>query len=332
MNTQVLKQAGVASAYLVQIAADVSGVEARLKSIIQSPVKVVQDVCLHTLEGGGKRLRPAFLILSARAAQSEFSQDRALNLGATMELIHMATLIHDDVIDESATRRGRPTASTVFGNTASILSGDVLLAKAMCLLADDGDLRVIRTTAKMVQEMAEGEAKEVEVRYRYDLSVDEYLELIRLKTATFLQCCCEVGGLVANAPDGTIYALAEYGMNLGMAFQIIDDILDFTGDTAKTGKPKATDFREGCATLPLILAMEREPELQQFREVFGKNPSEKQIDSVIQLIENSGGFSGAMELAQNYLQKSEEALQKVPQNPHRNLLKAAGDFVLQRQH
>ncbi len=332
MNTQVLKQAGIASAYLVQIAADVSGVETRLKSLVESPVKVVQEVSLHTLEGGGKRLRPAFLILSARAAQADFLLERAINLGATMELIHMATLIHDDVIDESKTRRGRPTAATSFGNTASILSGDVLLAKAMYLLAEDGDLSVIRTAANMVQVMAEGEAREVEVRYRWDLSVEEYLDLIRMKTAAFLQCCCEVGGLVAGASTETILALAEYGLNLGMAFQIIDDILDFKGDTGKTGKPKATDFREGCATLPLILAMNTEPKLETFRTVFGNSPSEVQIEELIGLITAAGGFEKAMEIAQMFLNQSEEALMRLPQNPHRSLLKAAGDFVLQRQH
>lgn len=326
-------QAGVTGENLVQIAADVQDVETLLKDFVGSPIEVVQKSLRHTLDAGGKRLRPAFLVLSARATGLQFERRRALTLGACMEMVHMATLIHDDVIDEAATRRGRPTASHLFGNTASILSGDVLLARAMQLLAEDGDIEIIRLSSKMVVEMAEGEAREVEIRGNLELSLEDHLHVLRMKTAAFVECCCQIGGMVAGADRSTVDALGRYGHHLGIAFQLVDDLLDYRGLVEATGKPKATDFREGCATMPLLQVLPKlnQTEHQFVRENFGTNCGDEAIAKVCALLESYGGYAEADQLAEEHLAKALEAVRVLPQNSHRDLLEAAGRFVIQRK-
>lgn len=333
MKASLFEVAGAASKSLVQIAADVDAVEKALTRQMDARVQVVEDVLRHTLEAGGKRLRPVFLILSARATGLPFDRDRAILLGACMEMIHMATLIHDDVIDESPTRRGRPTAATVYGNTASILSGDVLLAKAMEILAQDGDIHIIRTASRMVVEMAEGEAREVEVRGDFDLSREEHLRILRMKTAAFVECCCLVGGQVAGATQEVVDALGLYGHHLGIAFQLADDLLDFRGKTTETGKAVATDFKEGCATLPLIELRQdvTQEEDARLRAAFGQEVTGDGLGWVTELMESRGAFDRAKAQAEEHLRLAMSALERLPENSHRDLLRAAGKFVLQRK-
>ncbi len=333
LKAGLFEAAGVASANMVQIAGDVEAVERKLRAETCSQVAVVEQVLQHTLEAGGKRLRPVFLLLSARATGKDFILDRALLLGACMEMIHMATLIHDDVIDESATRRGRPTAAHIFGNTPSILSGDVLLAKAMAILAEDGDIEIIRTASRMVVEMSEGEAREVEVRGNFDLNREDHLAILRMKTAAFVECCCMIGGMVAGAAPEVIRALGVYGHHLGIAFQIVDDMLDFRGQSAQTGKPKATDFREGCATLPLI---ELRPKLSEqedsfARNSFGNGVSDAEVETLVQWMHERGAFEASTALAEEHLKLALTSLETLPPTSHRDLLQAAGRFVIQRK-
>jgi len=333
VKSGMFAQAGVTGENLVQIAADVQDVEALLKEFVGSPVEVVQKSLRHTLDAGGKRLRPAFLVLSARATGHTFDRRRALTLGACMEMVHMATLIHDDVIDEAATRRGRPTASHLFGNTASILTGDVLLARAMQLLAEDGDIEIIRLSSKMVVEMAEGEAREVEIRGNLKLSLEEHLHVLRMKTAAFVECCCQIGGMVAGVDRVTVDALGRYGHHLGIAFQLVDDLLDYRGQVEATGKPKATDFREGCATMPLLEVLPKlsRTELQIVESSFGTDCSDEVISEICKMLEAHGGYAAADKLAEEHLEQALEALRVLPQNSHRDLLEAAGRFVIQRK-
>lgn len=332
MHSVIFEQAGHAGAHLVQIAADVESVERFLTKIVESPVEMVQAVNRHTLEAGGKRLRPAFLILAARATGREFASERAIKLGAVMEMIHMATLIHDDVIDEAALRRGRPTASSVFGNTGAILSGDVLLAKAMKILAEDGDLDMIRASAEMVIEMAEGEAREVEIRGDFELGADAYFEVLRKKTAAFVECCCKLGAMLAGADEDQVDALGRYGHHLGLAFQIIDDVLDYRGQPDKTGKVRAGDFREGCLTLPLIALRDQcAPDVRsRLSASFGKHPSETEVEFVLAQLEASGAYIEAEARAEQEVSVALEALKVLPSGTHVDLLEAAGRFVLSR--
>lgn len=318
---------------LAQITDEVEGVEGVLREQVRSRVRLVSDVNEHTVAAGGKRLRPAFVMLAARATGLEFSPDRARLLGACMEMIHMATLMHDDVIDNANTRRGRETASARFGNTAAILSGDVLLSKSMAILAEDGDLEIIRTTADMVVQMAEGEVRELEVRNDFDLTEDTHMEVLRLKTASFIECCCEVGALVAGASPGVRQALREYGANVGLAFQIIDDLLDYRGDRSKTGKPLATDFREGCATFPLIFLRPSlsEAEGAMARRRFGNTVTEDEIRMVCDWMDTRGAFSMAEARARDHVDAALAAASALPDTPARELLETVAEYVLLRQ-
>lgn len=333
MKSAVFEQAGIAGAHLVQLAADVESVETALESLVRSNVAAVQELGNHTLGAGGKRLRPAFLILSARATGEEFELARAIQLGACMELIHMATLIHDDVIDVADSRRGRPTANHLFGNTTSILSGDVMLARAMTVLADDGDLEIIRAASRAVVEMAEGEALEVQHRGVLNLNTEDHLQVLRMKTAAFVECCCRLGGMVASADPAKVDALAAYGHHLGMAFQIIDDILDYRGNPDRTGKVPGTDFREACATLPLLMLLPVLDAEQAARvaEHFGTPCTAEYIQELKDLMEAKGAFANAEVLANQHLKQALEQLEILPAGMHRDLLATAGQFVINRQ-
>lgn len=317
---------------LSSLADGVALVEDELRSLVDSPVQLVADVGRHTLEAGGKRLRPAFVNLAARATRCPYEISRAVRLGAAMELVHMATLIHDDVIDNADTRRGRATAAAIFGNTASILSGDVMLARAMVVLAEDGDLEVIRTVSRAVVEMAEGEARELETRGRYDLPEEEHLAILRMKTASFVEGCCAVGATIAGADDELRNALSCYGHHIGMAFQIIDDVIDFREEESVTGKPRATDFREGCATLALIrLRSHTSPEEgEEIRTLFGNGVTDSQIDDLVEKMRRTGALHEAEDVARAHVDSAIRALGPVPTSEDKALLVALGEFVLQR--
>lgn len=318
---------------LVQVGEEVALVEAELDRQMHSDVDMVKKVSHHTLDAGGKRLRPAFVALSAKATGLAYDEDRSRKIGACMEMIHMATLIHDDVIDNAATRRGKETASSAYGNTGSILTGDVLLAKAMRILAEDGDLAIIRTTSHSVVEMAEGEVRELETRLQFDLSEEAHLEILRLKTASFIQCCCEAGALIAGASTEVQKALHDYGHHVGMAFQIIDDLLDYRGDKAKTGKPIATDFREGQATLPLIYLKGSlsEQEASVARQKFGSGVTDDEIRMISGWMATRGSFDRAEALAHEHVNSALAALAKLPETPARDLLEAVAHYVVRRE-
>lgn len=318
---------------LDEVASDVRAVEEELARLVQSHVDLVGQVGKHTLEAGGKRLRPAFLTLAAKACAKPFLPKRAIELGACLEMIHMATLIHDDVIDHAATRRGRPTAAVRFGNAASILSGDVFLAKAMAILAQDGDLEMIRVVSRAVVEVAEGEVREVEVRGQFDLPLDDHLRILRMKTAALVECCCHAGALVAGAESRTVEGLRTYGHHVGMAFQIADDVLDYRGDQEATGKPRATDFAEGCATLPLILLREAlgDADLAFWRARFGHPLSPDETAALHALMTSTGAYVRSLKRAGEHVDQALQALDVVPNGPARDLLAAVTGYVVDRE-
>ena len=329
----VLSKGRVDPDLLSQISEEVALVEEELVLQVRSSVDLVEKIGKHTLSAGGKRLRPAFVTLAAKATSLDFDVTRTRRLGACIEMIHMATLIHDDVIDNSGTRRGRPTASAEFGNAAAILSGDVLLSKAMVVLASDGDLEIIRSISGAAVDMAQGEVRELDVRGQFDLDEATHLEVLRLKTASFIECCCEVGGIVASAPPEMCQALRSFGFHVGMAFQIVDDILDYRGDRIKTGKPLATDFREGQATLPLIYLRDSlsEAESTIARRRFGNGVTEDEIRMIADWMDTRGAFSRAEHAAKMHITQAVMSLEALPACPARDLLETVAHHVVSRQ-
>lgn len=318
---------------LAVLARHITAVEEELARQMCSHVDLVRHVGEHTLQAGGKRLRPALVAIVAEATGRPYDTNRAARLGACLEMIHMATLIHDDVIDHAPTRRGRATAASVFGNTAAILSGDVLLARAMALLAADGDLHIIRHTAEMVVEMAEGEVFELDTRGRFDLSAGEHREIIRKKTAEFIRCCCTIGARLAGAGEAIEASLGEYGRHIGLAFQIVDDLLDYEAPSDQTGKERATDFREGCATYPLILVREQlnEAERNLMAHRFGNGVSDDEVLLFAGWMQERGAFAETRDLALDHVQQACTALEALPDAGGRRLLARIAELIVERR-
>ncbi len=314
-----------------QLIVDLQNTEVQIQERLSSRSKIATQISEHVLLAGGKRLRPLAVIACARAGP-RFPSARVYRIAASVEMIHMATLIHDDVIDGAPVRRGLPTPAMLWGNTAAILAGDVLLSKAMQALAEDGDLRLIFTAARAVGDMAEGEVRETESRGNYDISVEEHLETLRLKTASFLSACCRMGAILGDCEPSSQEALAEYGANLGLAFQIIDDLLDFAGDTRLTGKPKATDFREGIPTLPLLLLRQglSDSEHAYIRKIFGNGVSDEDAERVCVWIHERGVAQDAINFARSFAERALKAIEPLSHSQARRALEALTDFVIRR--
>jgi octaprenyl-diphosphate synthase len=314
------------------LALDVRRAEVVLESSLSSDVERVEAIGRHVSDAGGKRLRPLFVALAARATGNAYNAQRVAALGACMEMIHMATLIHDDVVDNADTRRGRPTACSLHGNTAGILCGDVLLARAMELLAIDGDLEIIRMVSKAVVEMATGEVMEVDSRGVFDLDEDRHLEILRRKTASFIAACCKAGAMAAIADEQATAALAAYGEAIGMGFQIADDLLDFQSPTDTSGKPRATDFREGCATLPLIYlrAYLTHDESAYVQSKFGNGVADADINRIATWMEERESYARALAKAEGYAEQARRALDELPEGPARDLLSTMATLLISR--
>jgi octaprenyl-diphosphate synthase len=310
-------------------------VESTLRDVLDSSVQTIADVATHLLAAGGKRLRPALVILSAYAAGTLTDSDAMVKAAAGVELIHMATLVHDDVIDNAEFRRGKPTANSLWGNHISVLAGDYMLAKSFSLLAYQGNIRVMEAIARATIAMAEGEVHQIESSGRFDAEVAQYLLTIRNKTAEFISACCRIGAILANASKETEIALADYGLNLGIAFQIIDDILDLAGDPAKTGKSIGGDVREGKLTLPIILALRLakpvdKKALENILQTHDLQPQD--IDFVRKLLLQTGAIDEAKATASEYVEKATSCLQQLPASNARDSLEQLAYYILERDY
>lgn len=315
-----------------RLATLMSLVEQELAVQTRSTVVTVENVGTATLQAGGKRLRPALVLLSALATGLPFDDSRLAKLAACLELVHMATLVHDDVIDEAETRRGKPTAASLYGNTAAILSGDVLLARAMRLLALDGDIRMIRAVSEAVVDLAEGEVLELEARGQFDLTQEAHHTILERKTASLISCCCRIGAMAAGAPLTIEESLVSYGHNLGLGFQIADDLLDYCGDPSVTGKPRGTDYRDGQATLPLIelRANLTDDELSQAQAHFGNGVTDAEIDTLCAWMQERGSLDKARSAARDLAANARQALSDLPPSAYTGLLSAVATFVTER--
>jgi octaprenyl-diphosphate synthase len=316
-------------------------VEERLILETRSDIGAVRDISGHTLLSGGKRLRPALGILCAHAAATGrpnyvYPKDRIIAAGAAAEMIHMATLMHDDVVDEATERRGRPTASAVYGNSITILTGDYLLAKSISLLAhNDENLHVVRVFSDVTVAMAEGEVLQAAVAHHLDVLMETYEEVIERKTARFLAGCCETGAMLGGADRAEAAAFRAYGHHLGMAFQIADDLLDFLGDPKKTGKLLGTDLRDGRVTLPLIHTLaEADAETRNHLRELLTPPdgvvSDTDIATITATIHRFGGFEASQKIAEDRVDRALQELQRFPVSSHRDALERLARFVVAR--
>lgn len=314
---------------------DLASIERLLNEEIRSDVRAAYAISGHTLSAGGKRLRPALVTLAARAVQQKFPTRTIHASSGAAELIHMASLIHDDVVDNADERRGRPTANAAFGNQISVLVGDYLLAKSIYLAAREGNIAVIRVFSKVTVELSEGEVLQITAKGDVDTSEETYLKIISKKTAGFMAGCCEIGAMLADADPQAMKAMMAYGLNLGLAFQIADDLLDYTGDPQVTGKPLCGDLREGKMTLPLILAL-REMTASEKERTLGilQEPemlTDDDITCVVNAIHRHDCYAKTAHAAQSYVSAAQSALRAIPPSVYRDSLTDMADYVLARQ-
>ena len=305
-------------------------VQRELRRIIESDFGLIAEVNGHLLQMQGKMFRPTLLLLSEEASSTR--DPHAPTLAAVIELIHLATLVHDDSVDHSVLRRGMPTINALFSHQISVIMGDYLYSRAVVELTRLGDLEPLRVLSRVTNEMTVGEMRQLMALEPLAFSEAEYDLLIRSKTASLVSGACEVGALRAEPAERE--ALRRFGEYLGMAFQVIDDLLDYVGDKSVTGKPSGSDLREHKVTLPLIFALERmDPSArkQVERLMATTEPSDDQIADVVGLVAEIGGLEYARERAQRLAELAESELDALPAGPARDALRASITYVLDRR-
>jgi heptaprenyl diphosphate synthase len=280
---------------------------------------------------GGKRLRPALVLLAAMCGRYELERLRPAAMA--VELTHAATLVHDDVIDRSAVRRGRPTVAAALGDEPAIVIGDFYFAKAYEFAARTDSPEVVGILARAVMEICAGEVRQQAIRYRYSTDVTEYMGRIRAKTATLLASCCDIGALLAGIDSPHRKALESYGVLLGLAFQIADDVLDYTGSEGEVGKPIGHDIAEGFATLPLMLAMKDKVRAERLETALrdGRKLSADEARRVVEEVRAGGGAEQATAVAREYASAARAQLDAIPACDARTALAALTDYVVTRK-
>jgi octaprenyl-diphosphate synthase len=298
-----------------------------------SDVQLIPEVAEHLIESGGKRLRPMMTLASAQ--MFGYRGDGHVRLAASVEFMHTATLLHDDVVDESDMRRGKIAARTVWGNEASVLVGDFLLGQAFKMMVEVGSMPALEVLADAAAVIAEGEVMQLVTAHDVATSEDAYLAVIRAKTAALFAAACEVGAIVADRGDEDRAALSEYGLNLGLAFQLVDDALDYSGHQAELGKRVGDDFRDGKITLPVLLAYERgdEEERRFWRRCLAEQAADEgDLDTAIALMGRHGALDETVARARAYGERAKHAARGLPPGPHRQALDSVVDFCVGRTY
>jgi octaprenyl-diphosphate synthase len=312
-------------------AADMARVDELIADRLQSPVPVIPALANHIIAAGGKRLRPLLTVAAARLAAA--ADDACLKLATAVEFIHTATLLHDDVVDGSKLRRGKVAAHLIWGGSSSVLVGDFLFARAFELMVEAGSIRALDILARASSVIAEGEV--LQLTRAHDLNLDQatYLEIIKAKTAELFAAAAEAGAVSAGAPEAVVTALRDYGLNLGLAFQLTDDALDYSGASETLGKNAGDDFREGKATLPLLLAIARSAprEAAFWERAIGRHEqTEADFRRARELIVGAGALEATLDLAADYAWAAKAALAACPGGDWRVALEDLADFAVTR--
>ena len=310
---------------------DMQRVDALIRHRLSSDVVLINQIADHIIAGGGKRLRPMLHVLAAGAAG--YGGDQHIKLAAVIEFIHTSTLLHDDVVDESDLRRGRKTANALWGNAASVLVGDFLYSRSFQLMVELDDMRVMRILADTTNTIAEGEVLQLLNIGNADVDEAAYLAVIERKTAVLFAAATELGGVLGGLPEEQIAALRRYGMELGYAFQIADDLLDYVSDADTLGKNIGDDLAEGKPTLPLIYAMQKaDPEQVQSLRHAIEHGGLDSLERIIAAIRDSGALDRTHERAVQHAKAAREALETLPPSTYRDALAALADYSVQRSY
>jgi octaprenyl-diphosphate synthase len=316
---------------LKDLEADVDAINQALVANLQTHVPFISEVGRHILLSGGKRVRPLLFLLSARLCGCR--GDHLTDFSTIFEYLHAATLLHDDVVDAATVRRGISTANTVWGNQAVILVGDFLLAKSLSLAVDTDKLKVLKVLANTTTFMAEGEILQLLHAKNLDLTQEQYFEVTLRKTAALMSAACQIGAILAGVSAPQEDALTQFGLNLGITFQVVDDILDFTGDIQRLGKPVINDLKEGRITLPIIhaLATAGEADHRRLKEL-AANVKPETAPEILAILHQTGSLDYAREQARHYTLKAQENLQFFPESIEKGYFWAITEELLRRTH
>ena len=315
------------------VAEDLKQVNQQILQRMDSPVPMIPQLAGHVIAAGGKRLRPVLTLAAARLCG--YKGDRHVKLAACVEFIHTATLLHDDVVDESQLRRGLASANAVFGNKASVLVGDFLFSRAFQLMVEDGSLKVLAILSNTSATIAEGEVMQLMTANDTETGENAYLEVIKGKTAALFAAACQIGAVVADRPPVEEDALHSYGMNLGIAFQLIDDMLDYSAKQAELGKAVGDDFREGKITLPVVLAFRRgDAEERTFwrRTLEDLDQDDADLEKAFKLLEKHNALSDTVERARHYGAIARDALGIFADGPEKRALLDLLAFSIERAY
>ena len=310
---------------------DLKNVEAQFKKDLESDVYLIRKVGEYVLASGGKRIRPMLLLLSAKLCG--YTGDRHVPLASVIEFIHTATLLHDDVVDSATLRRGNASANEVWGNEASVLVGDFLFSKSFSLMVQAGDLRVLKVLSDATTIIAEGEVLQLLCTSDLDMTLERYIEVVKSKTAVLLSAACEAGAILGKASPEQELALRDFGMDLGIAFQLMDDTLDYTASEEQFGKEIGHDLEEGKITLPLIHTLSNctGEERDVITAVVEKEVLEPgDFEAVFTLVHRYGGIQYTTEVAGEYISRCKEHLNAFPDSTEKNALIDIADYVISR--
>ena len=312
------------------IQSDMLKVENRLKATSQVNFPHLATLLEHCLKGDGKRIRPALTLFSGKFY--DYNLDLLLPMATGVEIMHTATLVHDDAIDHSLVRRGRPTVNKLWGEEQAVLLGDYLFAEAGSLTASTNNLRAIKLFATTLKTISSGEINQAINAFNLNQTRSQYIQRIAQKTAALFAMATESGSVLSQAPEASIQILIEYGFSLGIAFQIVDDILDFIGTDEELGKPTASDLLHGTVTLPILLLMEQYPEEPPVKKLYQHHDDHDNIKRVIELVRNSPSIiQECYHVATDYCVNAGRNLKLLPENPARQSLTALADYILSRK-
>jgi len=315
------------------VAADLNHVNAVILERMQSEVALIPELAGHLIAGGGKRMRPMLTLASARLL--DYQGTRQHKLAAAVEFIHTATLLHDDVVDGSGLRRGRRTANIIWGNPASVLVGDFLFSRSFELMVEDGSLKVLRILSHASNIIAEGEVNQLSAQRRIDTSEERYLDIISAKTAALFAAACKVSAVLAEREEEVEWALESYGRNLGIAFQLVDDAIDYAETSSTMGKDQGDDFRDGKVTLPVILAYARGGDAdRRFWEeaIAGSRNSDADLTEARRLLVATDALNDTAQRARHYGQRAIDALGRFPAGRAKAAMVEAVEFAVSRAY
>ena len=302
-----------------------------LTSVLSSNVFLIDNITKYIVKHKGKGLRPLLVILSAKLLSK--TNEKTYLVATIVELLHTATLIHDDVVDEAIVRRGFPSINAIWKNKISVLMGDYLLAKSLISATETGDIEIMSILANTAKRLSKGELLQIEKSRKLDITEEEYIKMISDKTAALIGACCELGAMTVSDQPEDISRLKQYGENLGIAFQIKDDLLDFQGDQIILGKPVGADLKEKKITLPLILSFKNSPEKEKkfILKLIKKGVTQKDINRIYEFIQSYGGIDSAQDYAMSYAEKARQTLEPMRDGDAKESALSFVDYIINRK-